>query len=229
MLQPFADDIWIAHGPVATVAGFRYPTRMAVIRLSDGALFICSPVALCDKLRAAVDALGEVRHIIAPNALHHLFIGQWQTAYPAAILYAPPGLRKRRGDIAFDGDLDDHPAPGWSGEIDQVVVRGNVITSEVVFFHRKSRTVIFTDLIQHFEPGWFRGWRAVVARWDLMTAPEPTVPRKFRAGFLDRRVARAALRRILAWPAEKVLMAHAAPIETDGHAFIARAFAWLSA
>jgi len=229
MLQAFDDEIWIADGPAALIAGFRYTTRMAVIRLSDGALFIWSPVTLCDELRAAVDALGAVRHIIAPNALHHLFIGEWQAAYPAARLYAAPGLRKRRKDIAFDGDLDDHPAPGWSGEIDQVVMRGNVITREVVFFHRKSRTVIFTDLIQHFTPGWFAGWRAVVARWDLMTAPEPAVPRKFRLAFLDRRAARAALRRILAWPADKVLMAHAAPIEADGHVFIARSFAWLLA
>jgi hypothetical protein len=228
MLQPFGDEIWIADGTTAVVAGFRYPTRMAVIRLSDGGLFVWSPVALSDALRAAVDALGPVRHIVAPNKLHHLFLGEWHAAYPAARLYAAPGLRKRRKDIAFDGDLDDSPAPGWAGEIDQVVMRGNVITSEVVFFHRRSRTVIFTDLIQHFAPGWFSGWRAVVARWDLMAAAEPAVPRKFRNAFLNRSAARAALQRILAWPAEKVLMAHAAPIEADGQAFIARCFAWLS-
>jgi hypothetical protein len=115
----------------------------------------------------------------------------------------------------------------WSGDIDQVVVRGNRITTEVVFFHRKSRTVIFTDLIQHFDAGWFTGWRALVARLDLLTAPEPTVPRKFRIAFFDRGVARAALHQILAWPAEKVIMAHATPIERDGRAFIARSFKWL--
>jgi hypothetical protein len=227
MLQPFGDEIWIAEGPIAVVAGFRYPTRMAVIRLSDGTLFIWSPVALSEPLCAAVDALGPVRHIVAPNSLHHLFIGDWQTAYSDAKLYAPPGLRKRRKDVVFDGDLDDDPAPQWSGEIDQVVVRGNAITTEVVFFHRKSRTAIFTDLIQHFEPGWFTGWRALVARLDLMTAREPAVPRKFRGAFTNRGAARAALRRILAWSVDKVLMAHAAPVEAGGQAFIARSFAWL--
>ncbi len=229
MLRPFDDGIWIADGPVAVVAGFRYPTRMAVIRLSDGALFIWSPIALSDGLRAAVEALGQVRDIVAPNAHHHLFISEWHTAYPGARLHAPPGLRKRRKDIVFDADLDDDPAPDWSGEIDQVIVRGNPIITEVVFFHRKSRTAIFTDLIQHFEPGWFAGWRARIAEIDLMTAPEPAVPRKFRLTFLDRSVARAALHRILAWPIEKILMAHAAPVESDGRAFIARAFAWLLA
>jgi hypothetical protein len=227
MLQHFGDEIWTADGPIAEVGGFKYPTRMALIRLSDGSLFIWSPTALSDDLRAAVDALGPVRHIVAPNALHHLFIGEWHRAYPDAKIYAAPGLRAKRRDIAFDGDLHDAPASGWSGDIDQVMVRGNWITTEIVFFHRQSRTVIFTDLIQHFDAGWFTGWRALVARLDLLTAPDPAVPRKFRIAFLDRSMARAALHRILAWPAEKILMAHGAPIEGDGRAFIARSFKWL--
>jgi Domain of unknown function (DUF4336) len=216
MLQPFGEEIWLADGPTTAVIGFRYPTRMAVIRLSDGALFIWSPIPLADELRAAVDALGDVRYVIAPNSLHHLFLGEWRRAYPGAKLYAPPGLRERRKDIDFDGDLADAPPPEWSEEIDQVMVGGNLITTEVVFFHRGSRTVMFTDLIQHFGPTWFTGWRAVVARLDLMVAPEPQTPRKFRNAFLNRRAARAAVRRILAWPAKKVLMAHGAPIEDDG-------------
>ena len=229
MLQQFGDEIWLADGPETAVAGFRYPTRMAIIRLSGGALFIWSPVALSEELRAAVDALGDVRYLVAPNSMHHLFLADWRRAYPGARLFAPPGLRQRRRDIDFDGDLQDAPAPEWSQDIDQVMVRGNLITTEIIFFHRKSRTVLFTDLIQHFSPTWFTGWRALVARLDLMAAPEPQTPRKFRTAFLGRRAARAALARILAWPAQKVLMAHAAPIERDGQAFIARTFQWLLA
>jgi len=60
-----------------------------------------------------------------------------------------------------------------------------------------------------------------------MVGAEPSVPRKFRAAFVDRQVARAALRRILEWPAGQVLMAHGVPVEQDGRAFIARAFRWL--
>ena len=228
MLQPFGEEIWLADGSITVVAGFHYPTRMVVIRLPGGALFVWSPVQISDDLRAAVDALGEVRHLIAPNSLHHLFLTDWRRAYPAAKLHATLGLRQKRKDLDFDSDLEDAPAAAWAGEIDQVLVRGNLITTEVVFFHRRSGTAIFTDLIQHFGPGWFTGWRAVVARLDLMTAAEPQVPRKFRNAFVDRRAARAALARILAWPARRVLMAHAPPVETDGQAFIGRAFRWLT-
>lgn len=229
MLTPFGSDIWLADGEgTVAVAGFHYPTRMAVIRLADGGLFIWSPIALTDALRAAIAALGEIRHIVAPNTLHHLFVAEWKAAYPAARLHAPAPLRKKRKDVAFDADLTAAPPPEWAGEIDQVTVPGNAITVETVFFHVKSGTALFTDLIQHFPPGWFTGWRAAVAKLDLMVAPEASVPRKFRVAFTNRRAAREAVDRILAWPAEKLVMAHGAPVTADGAAAIARAFRWLT-
>ena len=86
---------------------------------------------------------------------------------------------------------------------------------------------LFGDLIQHFPPHWFKGWRALVARMDGMSGPEPRVPQKFRLAFTDRNSARAAVARILAWPAEKVVMAHAPLVYADGRAFIERSFRWL--
>ena len=153
MLKQFGHEVWTADGAEVTIAGFHYPTRMAVIRLSDAHLFIWSPIRLTEALRAEVDALGEVRHIVAPNSLHHLFLAEWKSAYPGATVYAPPGLRTKRKDIVFDADLGNAPSPDWANEIDQVPVQGNLITTEVVFFHVKSGTVLFTDLIQQFPAG----------------------------------------------------------------------------
>lgn len=229
MLKAFGPDIWFADGAdIVAALGFRYPTRMAVIRLSNGDLFIWSPTALTEQLRAETDALGRVRHLVAPNSLHHVFLADWKRAYPDARLHAPPGLREKRGDLAFDGDIGDVPAPDWAGQIDQVLMRGNAITTEAVFFHAGSGVALFADLLQQLPPGWFSGWRAIVAKWDLMTGPEPSVPRKFRLAFTDRPAARGALDRVLSWPVEKVLMAHGAPVRQDGRAFLARAFGWLT-
>jgi hypothetical protein len=227
MLEQFGHEIWIADGSEVAVIGFHYPTRMAVIRLSGGGLFLWSPIPLTDRVRAEVDGLGEVCHIVAPNSLHHLFVPEWKRAYPSAKVYTPPGLREKRRDIEFDDDLGNVPIPDWAGEIDQALMLGNVITTEVVFFHVKSGTVLFTDLIQQFPANWFSGWRAFIAKIDLMVAPEPSVPRKFRVAFTNRRAARASLERILAWPAKKVLMAHGTPVTEDGNAFMGRAFGWL--
>lgn len=229
MLTEFGHEVWIADGPtVIAAAGFHYPTRMAVIRLSGGGLFIWSPISPSDDLRRAVEALGTVQYLIPPNSLHHVFLGEWQRLYPSAKVYAPPGLRQKRKDIRFDGDLGSTPVADWVDDLDLVVIQGNLITTEVVFFHRRSGTVLFTDLVQQFEPNWFKGWRGVVAKLDLMVTTEHSVPRKFRMAFIDRRAARASIEHVLAWPAKKVLMAHGHLITEHGQDFIRRTFRWLT-
>lgn len=228
LLRPFGPDIWIADGPVtADAAGFRYPTRMSVMRLSGGDLVLWDPVQLSDALRREVEGLGNVRYLVAPNGLRHSSVGDWHRAYPVAQVHAPPGLREKRQDIRFAGDLGKVAVAGWSGELDVVVVRGNRLIGEAVGFHRPSGTAIFADLLQQVPSGWFTGWRGLVARLDLIVAGQPSVPRRYRLAFSDRRVARAALRRILAWRAGSVLMGCGEPVTERGDAFLRDAFSWL--
>ncbi len=227
-LSEFGPNIWVGEGPVVSFLGFPYPTRTAIIRLSDGGLFIWSPIALTPELRQAVDALGPVRFLVSPNKLHHLFLGAWKQAYPQARLFASPGLRKKRSDLIFDANLGDTPDPDWAADIDQVIVKGSPFLTEVVFFHRGSDTAIFTDLIQNFPRDWFKGWKGLVARLDGIVAPHPGAPREWRASFFFKRAeARASLERILAWPIERVLIAHGDPVSSDGAAFVRKCFAWL--
>lgn len=228
LLLEFGSDIWVGEGPVVPFfLGFRYPTRMAAIRLSDGSLFVWSPIALSDELKGEVDSLGPVRYLVSPNFLHHLFLGEWKSAYPNARLFASPGLRKRRKDLTFDGDLADTPDEGWAADLDQVLVHGSFVMTEAVFFHRASRTAMFTDLIENLPHDWFGGWRKYIARLDGIIEPNPGAPREWRASFIDRRRARAALGRILDWPIERVLIAHGKPAASNGKAFVRNAFTWL--
>ena len=134
-----------------------------------------------------------MRYLVSPNALHHLFLGEWKSAYPEARLYATPRLRRKRADLGFDAALGDAPEPAWAGDIDQVVLHGSFALTEVVFFHRRSRTALFADLIQNFPRDWFKGWRGVLARLGGIVAPNPSTPSDWRASFVNRRAARAAL------------------------------------
>ena len=95
--------------------GLRLGTRMTIVRLSHGGLFIHSPIALTVALRAAVDELGPVRHIVCPNVYHHVYAGQWAEAYPAALLHAPAALRKKRIDLRINALLSSTPHPDWAG------------------------------------------------------------------------------------------------------------------
>jgi hypothetical protein len=227
VLRQFGPEIWTADGPITSFHGFPYPTRMAAIRLSDGSLLIWSPIALSDPLRASINALGPVRYLVSPNALHHLFLGEWKSAYPAAQLFASPRLPRKRRDLVFDAELGDGPEPKWAADIEQVTLRGSFALTEVVFFHRRSRTVLFADLIQNFPRDWFKGWRGFLARHGGIVAPNPGAPGDWRASFLNRRSARVSLAKILAWPIERVLIAHGDLPTGDGAALVRRSFTWL--
>jgi hypothetical protein len=226
-LISFGPDIWVAEGPVVSFFGFPYPTRMVVIRLRSGSLFVWSPIAPTPELKAEVEAVGTVAHLVSPNKIHHLFLKAWKDAYPQARIHALDELKKRKLALPIEALLDDAPNPEWAADIDQVVVRGSFALSEVVFFHRKSRTAIFADLIENFPPDWFKGWKGILARLDGIVSPHPGAPREWRASFRNRKLARAALDRILAWGPEKVIMAHGIVVRNDGVGFIRRAFGWL--
>lgn len=164
--------------------------------------------------------------LIAPNSLHHVYLNDWIRAYPKAKVIGAPGLAAKRNDLRFDVTIDTTFTSIWPEDIAHVIIDTR-ITSEVVVFHRPSGTVLFTDLLQQMPPNWYSGWRALIARMDLMTAPEPSVPRKFRMAIADRSAAKSALEQVLEWPIKQVVMAHGTPVTDDANAFLRRAFAWL--
>ncbi|MCU0949266.1 MAG: DUF4336 domain-containing protein [Porphyrobacter sp.] len=57
--------------------GLRLGTRSTIIRLTDGAVWVHSPVQLSRALAEQIDAIGPIRYLIAPNLYHHLFLKQW--------------------------------------------------------------------------------------------------------------------------------------------------------
>lgn len=195
MLVEFGASLFVADGPVVSFMGFPYPTRMAVVQLNDGSLWVWSPVALTDELVKGVERLGKVRFIVSPNKIHHLFLAEWQEHWPEAKVFAPPGLPKRRPDISFDGELNDRPEPGWEAEIDQVIFKGSLAMEEVVFFHRPSSTAIVCDLIQRHPESAMSGFKGLLMRLDGLVGESGSTPREWRLSFIKRRPAREALKK----------------------------------
>ncbi len=228
MLDEIEREIWVANGASVPFFGFPYPTRMTVVRLADGNLWVCSPIALSPPLADAINALGHVRHLVSPNKIHHLFLGQWAQAWPDAKLYASPGLARRRRDLTFARELGDAPDPAWAADIDQVIFHGSFVMQEVVFFHRASRSVIVTDLVQKFDPATLHGWRGALMRLDGLVGRDGSTPRELRLSFWNRRAARAALRKALAWNLQRLIIAHGVWVRENGCAALAHSLRWLA-
>ena len=77
-VEPLAQDLWVTTRPLPLAVG-DIGARMTVIR-SGGDLVLHSPVALDDETKQAIDELGAVRFVVAPNKAHHLFVAPWATA-----------------------------------------------------------------------------------------------------------------------------------------------------
>jgi hypothetical protein len=227
MLEAFGEELWIADGPTVSFYGFAYPTRMAVARFPDRKLWLWSPIEWTPELGRALDALGEVSALVAPNKLHHLFLGKWAEQYPAARLYAAPGLKKKRPDLTFTAQLGEEAPTHWEGVIDQVVVGGSFAMNEVVFFHRPSRTALVCDLIQKLDANAFSGWRRWAMQLDGLVGPDGSTPREWRATFTNRKAARAALNTILEWNPEQLILAHGPIFAEKAGDIIASSLHWM--
>lgn len=227
-LKIFAENIWIADGPAVDFYGFDYSVRMTVIRLEDGTLFVHSPISPTPELLKDVVDLGDVRFIVSPNKIHHLFLGDWSSIFPEAEVYASPGLMNKRPELSFDGELGDIPEIGWSKDIDQLVFSGSRVMDEVVFFHKLSRTLILADLIENFDRNWFHGWKKWVAQFAGILAPHGKAPIDFRMSFWGHRhVARKSLERMIAWNPQNIIIAHGNCFKGNGMQELKRAFKWV--
>ena len=222
MLTPFADEVWI-EAREARFLGLETGTRMTVVRLSAGGLFIHSPVALDDATRRAVDDLGEVRAVVAPSVFHHLHVGNWMRAYPGALFGACPGLEWKRPDLPFSCVVADQPNDVWARDLAQVYFSARR-ENEVVFFHTKSRTMICSDALINLS-GHASATTRVVAQIMGNRAPGLGWPERFM--IRDRRLARRQADRILAWDIDKIVLAHGHVIDRNGREVVRRAYAWL--
>ena len=229
-------DIGIVDGPLEyfTTAGVRLPlpfsTRMTVVRLKNGDLFLHSPIAFEPALAGRLQSMGRIRHLVSPNQFHYAHIGQWSRAFPDAVTWASPGVRARaraRGiEVQFKADIGPQAPDEWRDELEQTVVPGGIF-GEIIFFHKLSRTIILADTILNLELDKLRQpWR--FAAWlSGMYYPNGQLFFGMRLPLLlQRRKTRAAAEKMLSWRPERIILSHGRCFETNGETVLRRVFAW---
>ena len=153
------------------------------------------------------------------------FIGDYFQAYPAAKIYASPGLPEKRKDLKFRYILKDSPEIEWQAELDQIIFFGHPALQEVIFYHRPSRTLIVADLVMYFDEDSTFLTRWVARLWGMYKQPIP--PMDFKVTLTQKMQVRLCLERILQWDFERVILAHGGLIEKEGKKTLQEAFAWV--
>lgn len=217
-----ADNLWTAEDDLFAF-GIHFPIRMTVVRLKDGGLWLCSPVAIDDSLAAELDELGPVRHIVAPNLFHHVHLRTAMQRYPDAKVHGAPGLAKKRRDVAFTSELGPEAPVEWRDDIEQVSLRAMPAVGEVVFFHRASGTLIATDLIMNVHR--VKGLLGRIVFWAEGCWRRAAVPRLFRWLVKHRAQHRAELQRVSGWPIQRLIVAHGEIVEDGADALVRRELA----
>ncbi len=227
-LVALADGLHVARVPLV-FHGAPFGTRMTVIDTGEG-LLVYSPVEATEARLASVRALGEVRWIVAPNPLHHLFVAAWTEAFPDAVLVAAPGLAARRPDLTVAVELTEGTDAPWPVEVVRAeAVHGHPFHVEIVLFHVPSATLVVSDLIENLgqDGGGFRPvQRALLRAVGMDRRPGP--PTDWKWTVRDRPALAASVATVSGWAPARIVPAHGPRIDEDAQAVWDDAFAFAS-
>lgn len=230
--KPVAENVWIVDSGPIRVLGLPLPVRMTVVRLGSGGLLLHSPTTFSFALKSALDEIGPIEHLIAPNTVHWMFVKEWQRHLPEVTTWGAPGLRARapvqKAGVTIDRDLGVNAPEAWSPDIEQVIVPGAGGFCEVALFHKASRTLILTDLIQNLESDKLPMPQRLLLAAAGSTAPNGRAPAYLRAVVkLGGVPAKKAGARLIALAPDRVLFTHGRWFETDAAGRLKQSLAWL--
>jgi hypothetical protein len=220
----FAEGVWVDSEPVRFL-GMRLTATMAVLRLGDDSLLLYSPVAMTPNRRAAVEPLGQIAHLYAPNLFHHFWIGDWARAFPSVRVHAPANLARKRRDLRIDRVHGSAPEPDFVDVVDEVRIDGFRL-EESVLFHRPSRTLVVADLVHNVGRPlhlWTKFYARTMGFYDRVA-----LSRMIRwTAFPDKPAARRSVERLLALPFEGLIVGHGDPLAAGARQALVAAYAWL--
>ncbi|MEM9456203.1 MAG: DUF4336 domain-containing protein [Myxococcota bacterium] len=226
VLTEFAEGIWLTTAPVK-ILGMPLSTTMTVLRLGDGSVLLHSPIPMTDECRAAVEALGPVKHLYAPNTHHHLWVNDWAEAFDSAQVHAPSALTKKRPDVRIDRAHGAALGSTLADVIDEVCIEGFLL-NESVLVYRPARTLVVADLVHNIgQPthGWTKFYTRMMGFYDRVA-----LSRIIRwTAFNDRAAARRSLDAVLEHAFDRIIVGHGTPIVTDARQTLATAYEWLPA
>jgi hypothetical protein len=230
--KPVAEGVFIVDSLLPNALGAVIATRMTVLRLPDGGLLLHSPTRYSRALRAELEAIGPIRHLVAPNIAHWTFMKDWQDALPDAVTWAAPGLRDRaqvrRSGLRLDHDLEDTAPEAWGGGIEIVAVPGGGGFREITLFHEPTRTLVLTDIVMNLEaPKVPLPIRPLVWLFGSL-APDGMPPPYLRALVRWRHAEAAnAAERLIGLGPDRVIFSHGRWFEGDAMPALRRSLRWL--
>jgi hypothetical protein len=226
--RPVGDGLTVVEGPIVRDLGMPFPTRMTVAVLTDGSLWLESPVPVTYETLTRLTELGPIRYLIANTPRHVWRLDHWHELFPEAELWAvrsTPATLKR-SKLPLTGTLGERPVAGWAADLDQVAIAGSRLIEEVCFLHKPSRTFIVGDLIQVHDLQPASMFSNMIKRVGGVAGPAGGTSVDIRLSFRNRDALRASVQRLLDWEFDNLVLAHGPCVIGNAKPFVENAFAW---
>jgi len=231
------ENIWIFDGGSISMDMYcckiPFSTRMTVIKLDNGGLWVHSPIKINEEVIKQISKLGDVKYIVGPNKIHYAYIYEWAEHFPDAKVYAAKEIEKRAKaqniKVKIDEILTDDVPAEWKGQIAQHVFKGSSFMEEVVFYHVASRSLILVDLIENFESEKLSKLYAFFAKLVGVLAPGGRAPLDLRVTFMfGKAKAKNSLNIIKKWDFDNIILAHGKCVFENARDTLNESFKWLS-
>ncbi|KAF3916180.1 hypothetical protein AA313_de0205905 [Arthrobotrys entomopaga] len=158
VIRQVTEDITTVSVPFLRVGVLKFGGRGTIAKMSSGGLLVFSPTPLTDEVRTTVSALGnQVSYIVAPDIEHHLNLGPWKAAFPAARVIGPQSLYLKRQkqhneDVTFDfaytaANKTTMAFPDDFNQDFEIEYLDGHVSDEIAVLHKRSGTVMEADLL----------------------------------------------------------------------------------
>lgn len=118
------------------------PVRSVLVNTEKGNILFSPGSKLRDD---QITSAGLVTDIVAPSLFHCGGVAKASSILTQAKLWGPIGVKKIKSEILWASELDPHLWP-YNDELVAVPIEGMPKVNEVVFIHKKSKSLIVADL-----------------------------------------------------------------------------------
>ncbi len=164
--------------------------------------------------------------MIAPNEIHNVGIGPFQSAFPEAHTTGCPGHPKRvknvRFDVLLDGKSSQDDVP-WTqgGKLQFHVIGGNHLLHEIAVLHVPTRTLLLTDAVECIHPEEHLAGRGpnAVMKWMMgrmgFRYRAPVMSPEHHGLCVNSSALRASLDVLMKWDFDSLVISHGSILEAD--------------
>ncbi|KAF9530014.1 hypothetical protein CPB83DRAFT_851438 [Crepidotus variabilis] len=222
VIREVTSGVWTFSKPFTRSGFWPIGGRSTAIKLQEGGVWVLASTPLDTETKAKIDELGPVKYIISPDAVHHMFLGDFKKVYPTAKLIATDAAAQRHEDpeLKFDGAWGkDDPSTkyGFENEIDSCFFSGHG-NKEVAFLHKASKTLVEADLLFNLPAKeQYSKSKSSGSFWGLNVAPYGWLHRKMVWSLgTDKDAMKRDVKTVSEWDFDRIIPCHGDVIETEG-------------